>query len=62
MAAKTVADVIAIAKKDPGKLNFGTSAIGTGGYLTAEYFKSVSGLDFVIVPVTRTVSPTASCP
>ena len=35
--AKTVADVIAIAKKDPGKLNFGTSAIGTGGYLTAEY-------------------------
>src|ERR1700741_2007659 len=26
--ARTVADVIAIAKKDPGKLNFGTSAIG----------------------------------
>jgi tripartite-type tricarboxylate transporter receptor subunit TctC len=48
--AKTVADVIAIAKKDPGKLNFGTSAIGTGGYLTAEYFKSVAGLDMVIVP------------
>jgi tripartite-type tricarboxylate transporter receptor subunit TctC len=48
--AKTVADVIAIAKKDPGKLNFGTSAIGTGGYLTAEYFKSVSGLDMTLVP------------
>jgi len=48
--AKTVADVIAIAKKDPGKLNFGTSAIGTGGYLTAEYFKSVAGLDMTIVP------------
>ena len=43
--AKTVADVIAIAKKEPGKLNFGTSAIGTGGYLTAEYFKSVADLD-----------------
>ena len=40
--AKTVADVIAIAKKEPGKLNFGTSAIGTGGYLTAEYFKSAA--------------------
>src|SRR5215212_8785666 len=48
--AKTVADVIAIAKKDPGKLNFGTSAVGTGGYLTAEYFKSVDGLDMTIVP------------
>jgi tripartite-type tricarboxylate transporter receptor subunit TctC len=48
--AKTVADVIAYAKKDPGKLNFGTSAIGTGGYLTAEYFKSAAGLDMTIVP------------
>jgi tripartite-type tricarboxylate transporter receptor subunit TctC len=48
--AKTVADVIDYAKKAPGKLNFGTSAIGTGGYLTAEYFKSVSGLDMTLVP------------
>jgi len=48
--AKTVADVIAIAKRDPGKLNFGTSAIGTGGYLTAEYFKAAAGLDMVIIP------------
>jgi len=49
-AAKTVADVIAYAKQNPGKLNFGTSAIGTGGYLTAEYFKSVANLDMQIVP------------
>src|ERR1700682_705814 len=28
---KTVADVIAIAKKEPGKLDIGTSAIGSGG-------------------------------
>src|SRR5262245_59274632 len=48
--AKTVADVIAIARKEPGKLNFGTSAIGTGGYLTAEYFKSAAGLEMQIVP------------
>ncbi len=48
--AKTVADVIAIAKKDPGKLNFGTSAIGTGGYLTAEYFKSAANVQMQIVP------------
>jgi tripartite-type tricarboxylate transporter receptor subunit TctC len=48
--AKTVAEVIAIAKKEPGKLNFGTSAIGTGGYLTAEYFKSAANLQMQIVP------------
>ena len=48
--AKTVAEVIALAKKDPGKLNFGTAPIGTGGYLTAEYFKSAAGLDMQIVP------------
>jgi tripartite-type tricarboxylate transporter receptor subunit TctC len=48
--AKTVAEVIAIAKKEPGKLNFGTSAIGTGGYLTAEYFKSAADLQMQIVP------------
>src|SRR5437868_14811248 len=48
--AKTMADVIAIARKEPGKLNFGTSAIGTGGYLTAGYFKSVAALDMTLVP------------
>jgi tripartite-type tricarboxylate transporter receptor subunit TctC len=48
--AKTVADVIAIAKKDPTKVNLGTPPIGTGGYLTAEYFKSAAGLDVQIVP------------
>jgi tripartite-type tricarboxylate transporter receptor subunit TctC len=48
--AKTVADVIALAKKDPGKLNFGTSAVGTGGYMCAEQFKSESGIDVAIIP------------
>jgi tripartite-type tricarboxylate transporter receptor subunit TctC len=48
--AKSVADVIAIAKKDPGKLNVGTSAIGTGGYMSAESFKAVAGLDVTIIP------------
>jgi tripartite-type tricarboxylate transporter receptor subunit TctC len=48
--AKTIADVIAIAKKAPGKLDIGTSAIGTGGYMSAEYFKSLAGLDVAIIP------------
>jgi tripartite-type tricarboxylate transporter receptor subunit TctC len=48
--AKTIADVIAYARREPGKLNIGTSAIGTGGYLSAELFKSMAGLDLTIVP------------
>jgi tripartite-type tricarboxylate transporter receptor subunit TctC len=47
---RTIADVIALAKKDPGKLNVGTSAVGTGGYMCAELFKSEAGLNFTIIP------------
>ncbi len=48
--AKTVADVIAYAKKEAGKLNIGTSAVGTGGYMTAELFKSEAGIQGTIIP------------
>src|SRR3954463_3090247 len=49
-SAKTVADVIAYAKANPGKLNVGTSSIGTGGYMSAELFKATTGIDVAIVP------------
>ena len=39
-----------MAKKDPGKLNLGTSAVGTGGYMCAELFKSEAGVDVAIIP------------
>jgi tripartite-type tricarboxylate transporter receptor subunit TctC len=48
--AKSVAEVIAFAKQQPGKLNVGTSALGTGGYMTAEDFKTEAGVDVVIIP------------
>ena len=48
--AKSVADVIALAKKEPGKLNLGSSAVGTGGYMCAELFKSEAGIDMAIIP------------
>jgi tripartite-type tricarboxylate transporter receptor subunit TctC len=48
--AKSVAEFIALAKKEPGKLNVGTSALGTGGYMTAEHFKSGAGVDVAIIP------------
>ena len=48
--AKTVAEVISLAKKDAGKLNIGTSPAGTGGYMSAELFKAEAGLDVAIIP------------
>ncbi len=47
---KTVAEFIALAKKEPGKINLGTSAIGTGSYLCAELFKAMAGVDVTLVP------------
>jgi tripartite-type tricarboxylate transporter receptor subunit TctC len=42
--------VIALARKQPGALNMGTSAVGTGGYMSAELFKAIADVDFNIVP------------
>jgi len=47
---KTIADVVEIAKQPGGKLNIGTSAVGTGGYLSAELFKSITGVQATIIP------------
>jgi tripartite-type tricarboxylate transporter receptor subunit TctC len=48
--AKTIADVVAIAKREGSKLSIGTSAVGTGGYLSAELFKSITNTDATIIP------------
>lgn len=48
--AKTVAEFVAYAKQNPGKLNFGSA--GTGGtiHLAGEMFKQIAGVDMVHVP------------
>jgi len=48
--AKSIAEFIATAKAQPGKLNLGTSALGTGGYMCAELFKAEAGIDVAIIP------------
>jgi tripartite-type tricarboxylate transporter receptor subunit TctC len=48
--AKSIAEFISLAKKDPGKLNLGTSAVGTGGYMCAELFRSEAGINVAIIP------------
>jgi tripartite-type tricarboxylate transporter receptor subunit TctC len=47
---KSVADVIAYAKQQPGKLNVGSSSLGTGGYMCAELFKAEANVNVAIIP------------
>jgi tripartite-type tricarboxylate transporter receptor subunit TctC len=50
MPARTVAEFVAYAKQNPGKINFGSA--GTGGtiHLAGEMFKQMAGVDMVHVP------------
>jgi tripartite-type tricarboxylate transporter receptor subunit TctC len=48
--AKSVAELIAYAKANPGKLNFGSPGVGSTGHLAGELFKAMAGVDLVHVP------------
>ena len=48
--AKSVTELIALAKAQPGKLNLGNSAVGTGSYMCAELFRAAAGVDVTIIP------------
>ncbi len=48
--ASTLAELIALAKTQPGKLSFGTSGTGTAVHLTGELFKSLAKVDITHVP------------
>src|SRR5450756_160206 len=48
--ANTVAELIAMARKDPGKLSFGSSGIGGANHLSGELFKQMAGIDIVHIP------------
>lgn len=47
---KTVPELIAYAKANPGKLNFGSAGPGTGTHLTAELFQVATGTKMTHVP------------
>ncbi len=51
---KTLAELVAWGKANPGKLNIGTPNIGTTQHLAAVLFKSAAGLDAQIVPFNGT--------
>jgi tripartite-type tricarboxylate transporter receptor subunit TctC len=48
--AKTLQELIAYAKANPGKLNYGSSGAGSAPHLAAELFKSMAAIDMVHVP------------
>ena len=47
---RTLQDLIAAAKANPGKLNYGSAGAGNTSHLAVEYFKSVVGIDLTHVP------------
>jgi tripartite-type tricarboxylate transporter receptor subunit TctC len=51
---RNLQDLVAEAKKNPGKLNVGTIGIGSTQNLAAELFKSTTGVNFQIIPYKAT--------
>jgi tripartite-type tricarboxylate transporter receptor subunit TctC len=54
--AKTVPELIAYAKANPGKISMASSGIGSGLHLAGEMFKAMAGIDMIHVPY-RGVAP-----
>ena len=50
LEANTPAELIALAKKRPGKITYGTAGAGTSAHLGAELLNSMAGVQFVHVP------------
>jgi tripartite-type tricarboxylate transporter receptor subunit TctC len=48
--AKNLREFVALAKKQPGKLYYGSAGNGSAGHLAIEYLKLVAGIDIVHVP------------
>jgi tripartite-type tricarboxylate transporter receptor subunit TctC len=50
MSAKSVKELVALARAHPGKYSFGSSGVGGATHVTAELFKALAGIDIVHVP------------
>jgi len=50
LPVKTVPELIAYGKANPGKLSYASAGLGTTSHLAGELFKSLSGIDMVHVP------------
>src|SRR5712691_1717175 len=52
--ARTVAEFVAYAKANPGKLNYASAGLGSSSHLAMAYFASLAGLDMVHIPFKST--------
>src|SRR6266850_1049342 len=50
VAAKSVQELVALAKANPGRLTYGSGGVGSTPHLSGELFKSLAGIDAVHVP------------
>lgn len=50
LAAKNIKELIALAKADPGKLNYGSTGVGSGSHLAMELFMQRTGIKMTHVP------------
>lgn len=48
--AKSISELIALARAKPGQLNFGSSGTGSGQHFSGELFKAMAGVDLVHIP------------
>ena len=56
LPVKTVADLVALARAQPGKLSYGHAGVGTSQHLGAELFKHMAHLDIAPVPYRGTTA------
>ena len=50
LGVKSVKDLVAYAKANPGKLSFGSSGVGSSTHLALELFKSLAGVNITHIP------------
>jgi tripartite-type tricarboxylate transporter receptor subunit TctC len=50
LEASNLAELVTLAKRTPGKLDYGSAGPGTPGHLTGEMFKAAAGIDLQHVP------------
>jgi tripartite-type tricarboxylate transporter receptor subunit TctC len=50
VSARNVRELIALAKSQPGQLNFASGSTGSAGHLAGELFKTMAGVDMTHIP------------
>ncbi|MGH8662569.1 MAG: tripartite tricarboxylate transporter substrate binding protein [Burkholderiales bacterium] len=50
VAAKSVKELVALAKAKPGQLNYASPGPGTTGHLAGELFKRMAGVEYTLIP------------